>query len=207
MNHGSEAALLPWWKNPASIFIGVIAVAFLVFSVGYSEGSRNGRIQHNNVDTGFLQDMRIHHEQAVAMASVYLDIWEDGSAVGRTIAREIQFAQSFESGRMVQLLRMFGESEVNESEQAMTWMNEPVQLEKMHGLATDEQLQQLRQSSGVAADKLFAQLMITHHNGGLHMAQYAAANGKNSEVVKLAGAMIKAQTTEVVELNRILSNS
>ena len=206
MNTESDADLLPWWKNPANAIIGVIAVAVLLFSIGYFMGNRAGRVQHNSVDTGFLQDMRIHHEQAVAMASVYLDNWVDGQAVQRTIAREIQFDQSFESGRMVQLLRIFGESEVNESEQAMTWMNNPVPLERMPGLATNEQLQRLRKSTGVDADKLFAQLMIAHHNGGLHMAQYAANHGKNDEVIKLAAAMVKAQEAELVELNRILSS-
>ena len=216
MNTESDAILLPWWKNPANILIGVVVVAIFLGSVGYSVGNRAGRVQHNSVDVGFLQDMRIHHEQAVAMASVYLDIWTDGNVVERTIAREIQFDQSFESGRMVQLLRIFGASEVNETDQAMTWMNEthhamtsthePVPLERMPGLATDEQLQELRRAKGVEADKLFAQLMIAHHNGGLQMAEYAVEHGKNNEVLGLAAAMVAAQTSEVVELNRILSS-
>lgn len=216
MNAESDAILLPWWKNPANILIGVVVVAIFLGSVGYSVGNRAGRVQHNSVDVGFLQDMRIHHEQAVAMASVYLDIWTDGNAVERTIAREIQFDQSFESGRMVQLLRIFGASEVNETDQAMTWMDEthhamtsmhdPVPLERMPGLATDEQLQELRRAKGVEADKLFAQLMIAHHNGGLQMAEYAVGHGKNNEVLGLAAAMVAAQTSELVELNRILSS-
>jgi len=216
MNTESDAILLPWWKNPANILIGVVVVAIFLGSVGYSVGNRAGRVQHNSVDVGFLQDMRVHHEQAVAMASVYLDIWTDGNSVERTIAREIQFYQSFESGRMVQLLRVFGESEVNETDQAMTWMNEtdqamtsmhgPVPLERMPGLATDEQLQELRRAKGVVADKLFAELMIAHHNGGLHMAEYAVEHGQNKEVLGLAAAMVAAQTSEVVELNRILSS-
>ena len=216
MNIESDAILLPWWKNPANILIGVVVVAIFLGSVGYSIGNRAGRVQHNSVDVGFLQDMRIHHEQAVAMASVYLDIWIDGNAVERTIAREIQFDQSFESGRMVQLLRIFGASEVNETDQAMTWMNEthdamtsmhePVPLERMPGLATDEQLQELRRAKGVEADKLFAQLMIAHHIGGLDMAEYAVEHGKNKEVLGLAAAMVAAQTSELVELNRILSS-
>ena len=216
MNTESDAILLPWWKNPANILIGVVVVAIFLGSVGYSVGNRAGRVQHNSVDVGFLQDMRVHHEQAVAMASVYLDIWTDGNSVERTIAREIQFYQSFESGRMVQLLRVFGESEVNETDQAMTWMNEtdqamtsmhgPVPLERMPGLATDEQLQELRRAKGAAADKLFARLMIAHHNGGLHMAEYAVEHGQNKEVLGLAAAMVAAQTSEVVELNRILSS-
>ncbi|MBJ7488329.1 MAG: DUF305 domain-containing protein [Ilumatobacteraceae bacterium] len=216
MNTESDAILLPWWKNPANILIGVVVVAIFLGSVGYSVGNRAGRVQHNSVDVGFLQDMRIHHEQAVAMASVYLDIWTDGNSVERTIAREIQFDQSFESGRMVQLLRIFGESEVNETDLAMTWMNEtdhamtsmhdPVPLERMPGLATDEQLQELRRAKGVEADKLFAQLMIAHHNGGLDMAKYAVEHGQNKEVLGLAAAMVAAQTSEVVELNRILSS-
>lgn len=201
-----DVVVLPWWRNPVNIGVLAVALVALVFGIGYSTGHKSGGVKHNSADTGFLQDMRIHHEQAVLMSTIYLNGNPDGDSVLRTIAGEIQFDQALESGRMVQLLRMFGESETNDSDQAMTWMNEPVPLEQMPGLATDDQLSALSRARENAASKLFAELMIAHHEGGLHMLEHIVMHGENDEVRLMAEAMQRAQTGEIAELERILES-
>lgn len=201
-----DVIVLPWWRNPATVAIFVVALAVLIFGIGYNIGHREGAVQHNSADTGFLQDMRIHHEQAVLMATLYLTANPGGNQLERTIAGEIQFSQAMESGRMVQLLRAFGESETNESDQAMAWMGEPVPLAEMPGLATDEQLTALSKARGVQADRLFAELMITHHQGGIHMLDHIVMHGSNQEVRLMAAAMSSAQTSEITELKKILDS-
>ena len=114
-------------------------------------------------------------------------------------------SQGTEIGRMVQLLRDFGEAETNETEQAMAWMGDPTPLEDMPGLASDDEMEQLQQSRGAAADELFARLMIAHHKGGVHMAEHAAMHGANDEVRLMAEAMVKAQTGEIADLQKQLS--
>jgi uncharacterized protein (DUF305 family) len=197
-----QELVLPWWRNPINIGILVVAFTFIVASIGYSLGSASASQPHNAVDTGFLQDMRIHHEQAVSMAIIYLEAAPDGDANIRSLAHEIAVDQSTENGRMVQMLRLFKESETNESDQVMGWMNEPTPLEQMPGLASDAEMTQLQQTRGHAEDVLFAKLMIAHHKGGIHMAQYAADHGKNSEVVAIAKADVTGQNQEVVELTK-----
>jgi uncharacterized protein (DUF305 family) len=123
----------------------------------------------------------------------------------RSIAYEIIMSQGTEIGRMVQLLRDFDEAETNETDQAMTWMGDPTPLEEMPGLATDEQLKQLQQSRGAAADELFARLMIAHHKGGVHMAEHAAMHGESDEVRLMAEAMVKAQTGEIADFEQQLA--
>ena len=76
-------------------------------------------------------------------------------------------------------------------------------LEMMPGLASDAQLNDLRNARGHDADTLFATLMIAHHEGGIHMAEFAADNARNPEVKALAAAMIKAQTGEITELKKL----
>lgn len=201
-----DTLVLPWWRNPVNIAMLAIALVALVFGVGYSTGHKNGGITHNSADTGFLQDMRIHHEQAVLMSTLYLNGNPNGDSVLRTIAGEIQFDQALESGRMVQLLRIFGESETNDSNQAMAWMDEPVPLEQMPGLATDAQLTQLSRARGKEASKLFAELMIAHHEGGIHMLEHIVMHGKNDEVRLMAKAMSQSQSGEITELERILKS-
>jgi uncharacterized protein (DUF305 family) len=208
---------LPWWMNPVNIVLLVVTAAVLMGAIGFVVGEQRGKGSNNSSDVGFLQDMRIHHEQAVNMGLIYLDAssidatgagdQEDSASRGtlRLIAREIIVNQSSESGRMVQLLRQFGASETNESDQVMAWMGEPTPLAQMPGYASDEQLVALRNARGPEADALFAELMIAHHEGGVHMAEHVAAHGANDEVVALANSMVKAQTGEIGEMKKLLA--
>ena len=200
-----DVLVLPWWQNPWNIVVMALAALFLAAAAGFWLGARDDRAaDHNSVDTGFLQDMRIHHEQAVVMSRIYRAAAPDGSPVLRTIASEIEVAQTFEAGRFVQLLRIFGEAETNESDVAMTWMGHSVPLEQMDGMASPEDLDLLASLSGTAADDLFARLMIAHHEGGVAMAEYAARHGSNPEVTAMATAMARAQRGEIAELERLL---
>lgn len=195
--------LLPWWRNPLNIILIAIVVLLGTIALGYRLGQRTTIAAHNNVDTGFLQDMRIHHEQAVAMSSIYLNVAPNGNVTLRTIARGIMLDQALESGRMVQMLRTFSESETNESDTVMGWMGTPVPLADMPGYATDAQMKQLSQSKDAEADHLYITLMVAHHKGALHMAEYAQEHASNSEVKLFCASILKAQQGEIDELLRL----
>ena len=66
-----DVIVLPWWQHPLNILTIVITAALLAGMVGWMIGDSNSELAHNEVDTGFLQDMREHHEQAVYMSFVY----------------------------------------------------------------------------------------------------------------------------------------
>ena len=70
----------------------------------------------------------------------------------------------------------------------------------MPGMATPAQLDELRAADGVEAERLFLRLMITHHEGGVAMAEAAVAEATTSEVRTLAGAIAAAQTSEIALL-------
>lgn len=208
----ADDTVLPWWMNPVNIVLMVVAAAVLAAAVGFVFGESRGKGTKNGSDVGFLQDMRIHHEQAVNMGLIYLDVSAPGMGEGsesrgtlRLIAREIIVNQSNESGRMVQLLRQFGAAETNETDQVMGWMGEPTPLAQMPGYATDEQMQTLQQSRGVEADRMFGELMIAHHKGGVHMAEHAGMHGANGEVRAMATSMVKAQNGEIAEMEKLLA--
>ena len=67
----------------------------------------------------------------------------------------------------------------------------------MAGAATPQQLEQLRQSSGRAQEKLFLELMIAHHQAALSMAWFTQRNGHSNLVKGLAVSMIREQGTEI----------
>lgn len=196
---GGETIVLPWWQHPVNIITMVVTAAILAAMVGWMVGNTN-EVPHNDVDTGFLQDMRVHHEQAVYMSFVFRELPDTDPGL-RTIAGSIAQGQSLEVGRMIQLLRSFGETEANESGVSMLWMGMSADSTGMPGMASEAELEQLVASSGREADELFVRLMNAHHTGGIEMAEFAAANAENSEVTKMAAAMASAQRSEIVEMN------
>lgn len=200
---------MPWWRSPLNVTLLAVILVVAGFALGTFLPRGDDPTVHNQVDSGFLQDMRIHHEQAITMAIVYRGIAaadrEPLDSTLRTIALEIHMSQGVEVGRIVQLLRLFGEAETNESGQVMAWMDHAMPMDKMPGLASDADLDRLHAARGAEADRLFATLMIAHHEGGVDMARYAAERAENPEVRALARSMVKGQTGEIDELRSILS--
>ena len=74
----------------------------------------------------------------------------------------------------------------------------------MPGMATREDLNRLAGASGREAERLYLQLMIPHHQGGVEMAQYAANNGAEQAVQDLAVSIVNAQRAELAVLNDLL---
>jgi uncharacterized protein (DUF305 family) len=200
-----DVIVLPWWQHPLNIFTIVITAALLAGMVGWMIGDSNSELAHSEVDTGFLQDMREHHEQAVYMSFVYRSLSDIDPGLS-TVATSIIIGQNQDIGRMVQMLRMFGEPEANEGETSMAWMGMPVERGQMPGLASEADLDKLATLSGREADEFFVQLMTAHHEGGIHMAGYASGNAKNDEVRAMATSMMTSQRDEIAEMQRELDN-
>ena len=198
--------VLPWWRNPLTIGALVIGVLTLVGALGFVIGNNLAIDDPNDVDIGFLQDMRVHHEQAVEMSFLYLNNSGTDPSL-RTVASSIMLEQQLEVGRMIQLLRGFGESEVNESDVAMTWMGAPMPLDEMPGLATDDELDRLRNASGIEADRIFVELMIAHHRAGIQMAEHEKEHGAVAEVTRMATQIIAGQRAEIGEMKSLLERA
>jgi uncharacterized protein (DUF305 family) len=197
-----DVVVLSWWQHPVNVIGLIIATALIAGMVTWLIIDANDGQQGSAVDVGFLQDMRIHHEQAVDMAFTYLERPDTDPAL-ETVARTILFGQSFDIGRMVQLLRDMEAPEAAETDEAMAWMGMPTTHAAMPGMATEPQLAELGAASGAAADQLFVDLMVAHHQGGLHMSEYAAAEADNSQVRRLAQGMVDGQRGDIAELQSL----
>ncbi|MFD3707395.1 DUF305 domain-containing protein [Nocardia sp. NPDC058658] len=160
------------------------------------------------VDIGFSQDMTAHHAQAVDMAGVALIASTDNDV--RRLAYDILTTQQNQIGRMQAWLQLWGESNQN-IDGYMGWMagdhgsaghhggstGEPTgPVQSMPGMASQEEMTTLRQSTGSALDTLFLQLMLRHHQGGVPMLDYAAEHADTSPVRTLATMMSKTQASE-----------
>jgi len=212
----SGEIVLPWWQRPFNVALVAITAAALAGMIGFMIGDARAQIDHNAVDTGFLQDMREHHEQAVQMSYIYLDATGTDPGI-RTVARTIARGQSLEVGRMIQLLRSWNAPENREEGPPMDWMSnghdhdqalDPDDydhpFEAMPGMATSAQLDALLASNGAEADQMFVELMIAHHQAGIEMAQDSLGRGANDEVELFAESMIRAQTAEIIELENLV---
>jgi uncharacterized protein (DUF305 family) len=196
----------PWWHSPWRLLVLGVALLFLGGSIGYFVTQRSERHPGaGSVDVGFLQDMRYHHDQATQMSLAYLQKPAAGQdPTLRTIAAEILLGQQLEAGAMVQLLHDYGQPDSNESGIGMAWMSMPVPIASMPGMATPDQIAALKAATGTAADRLFAQLMLDHHLGGVDMAEFAATRVKEKDVRVLAESMVKGQQSDIAELRLIL---
>ncbi len=196
-----------WWHARWRLVVLGLAVLFLGGSIGYFVSQRaDATPGAGSVDVGFLQDMRYHHDQATQMSLIYLQkpLAEQDPQL-HIIATEILLGQQLEAGAMVQLLHEFGQPDSNESGTGMAWMSEPFPIAQMPGMATADQLAALKAASGVEADRQYAQLMLDHHLGGIHMAEYAVDHATNHDVLVLAKSMVSGQQSDVNELRAILA--
>jgi uncharacterized protein (DUF305 family) len=200
-----DTIVLPWWQRPFNIAVIAVTAALLAGMIGWMIGDSGSGRDADPVDVGFLQDMRVHHEQAIDMSFSYLTRPDTDPRL-RTVARQIIFDQGIEIGVMLRLLEEMDEPSVSDDGTAMSWMGHPVATSEMPGMATEEQLDELARATGSDADALFVELMSAHHQGGIDMAEEATAEGDNDDVVRLASSWAGNQQSEIVELQNLLAN-
>ena len=187
------------------MLVACVAAAFLGLASGLVL-SRHTTPGTSSIDVRFLQDMRWHHEQGVGMAMSVLGRPDTSPAVHQR-AREIIADQQLENGAMVELLHSFRAAEANETDVAMEWMSGMAKTtpDSMPGMAQPDDLTRLANLKGTDADKLFLTLMIGHHEGGIHMADYAAAHAHVQRVRDIALGIATSQQSEINDLSQLLT--
>jgi len=225
----SEDATPPAPGRPAWVrylLVAGAAVALLLLGAAAGvliglPGSSNGQAtpKADSVDVGFAQDMTVHHEQAVQMATWERDHTTDPRL--RQLAFDIESGQSRQIGHMQGWLALWdaaalpsgphmrwmaanGSGQMNHSGMAAGSMPG---MDRMPGMATDDDLRRLRSSTGAALDTLFLQLMLRHHEGGTGMLAYAAQYASVADVRNLASQMLKAQNTESEYMRQLLAQA
>lgn len=174
----------------------VAALVFLAASAGYGVG-RDRHPGDGSADVGFLQDMILHHEQAVRISSTA--VTEATEPVVRQFAREVLIFQQYEIGLMEGYLRRWHRPRVPDRDTVMAWMGHEVPAAQMPGLATDDRLEALERAEGRDVDAAFLRLMIVHHEGGVHMAEAAVQRVGDKVVRELAQKMATNQRIEITE--------
>jgi uncharacterized protein (DUF305 family) len=215
----------------ASIVALVLAVGVGGWLLG-TLAQRTGYPTELSAEAGFARDMQTHHLQAVQMSLIVRDRSQNDDV--RAIAYDIATTQQQQAGQMFAWLQLWGlpqtgdrpamawmEDLVVESSSHDTHSGSPDPSASPHwpvsgleasaghtmesmGMASPEDIARLEAASGSEADRIYLELMIRHHQGGVQMAQAALDRASNPHVLDLAGKMVAAQSTEINALQGLL---
>lgn len=201
------------------VVAGLAVLGVLVLGAGFLGGRLTSGSEAtpttDSAAAGFLRDMQVHHAQAVEMALLVRDRTDD--EVVRTIAYDMAVTQASQSGAMYGLLDAWDLPQ-RSPQPAMTWTLLPAldgsddahEMDAdapagMPGMATAAELAALRAASGDDAVRLFLELMIPHHEGGLEMADAVLARTTVPQVVSLATGIRRAQQSEIDAMRNLLA--
>ncbi len=178
----------------------------------------------DSIEAGFARDMSNHHAQAVAMAEAIRDRTEDPGL--RLLATDIALGQQNQIGRMTGWLDEWSLS-IGTTNQQMAWMSGDVDemdgmdmgtnasmpgsihldpdTGLMPGMATRPQVTALRDLPVADAEVSFLHLMISHHLGGVEMAEAALGLTDHPSVIRLASSMVASQQAEIAVMTEMLA--
>ena len=153
-------------------------------------------------DASFMRNMIPHHSQAIEMSNLVAartnkeEIIALAGRIKASQADEIKFMQDWLSERNEQL-KMDNHSHHHSNHQ------------KMEGMASPEQMQELSDSTGTDFDKLFLSLMISHHEGALTMVKNLTdqpGSAYDPILYDFTSDIRNDQTSEIELMSAILSS-
>lgn len=190
--HRPNLALVP--------LVLAVAVVALLGGLLLGRGAAPGPVDVDDaVSIGFLQDMKVHHAQAVQMSEVLHRRSSDPELT--YLAFDIMTTQQGQIGIMTGWLDLWGERQ-SSTGPVMAWMGHEG---PMPGMATDEQIAALGTMPVAEMEQEFLRLMLDHHRGALGMAEAAADHADSPDVAALARGMHTGQSAEIGLMERLLA--
>ena len=152
---------------------------------------------HSPADTQFMQNMIMHHAQAVEMTALIDTHTENkelqtlGARISRSQADEIKFMKRWLTAR---------DESTSPPMHHMPGMDMSSHQMLMPGMLTEKQMAALRKAKGQEFDKLFLRGMIQHHNGALVMVKELFDNagaGQDAELFNFVTDVDSGQRAEI----------
>jgi uncharacterized protein (DUF305 family) len=176
-----------------------------------SSGPRSVAADHNQVDVAFAQNMIRHHVQAVAMSRLAAP--RAASAQVKDLAARIQLGQQPEVDQMSGWLHAW-HAAVPATDDPLGGMDHGDMGQTDHdtsgampGMLSGDQVHQLEQATGPAFDRMFLQMMISHHQGAITIARAAELSaGQNPDARHLAQRIVDTQQRELTEMQTLLGS-
>ncbi|MCX5207061.1 DUF305 domain-containing protein [Streptomyces sp. NBC_00237] len=150
----------------------------------------------NSADFTYTEMMVVHHGQALVMTAL---------APSRASSEGVkQLAERIAAAQKPEIDAMKGWDTRNG---AAKRPKTPHDHAAMAGMATEKQLADLKAAKGEDFDRLFLELMITHHKGALTMAGDVLSDGNDVTIEEMATDLVAQQTTEINRMARMLKGS
>ena len=197
-------------KQLLALTLGVVVGASM-FLFGLNTNLSNSP---NEAEIGFAQDMSVHHQQAIEMSFLVRERTDRQDIRG--FAFDIINTQANQRGMMLGWLDLW-EKPLTTTKKPMMWMADSMSSMNhsqmndsftsgayMPGMATKAEVDQLVTLEDKAAEKLFLELMIRHHQGGVMMAEGVIERSDNETVTRLAQTMVNGQQAEIDYMNELL---
>ena len=189
---------------PVRTALAMAVAAVVLFSaVGAAAGwrlSRDQRYGDASVEAGFARDMSTHHSQAVELGM--LAHARSAQTELGVLGGDIALTQHGQIGIMQMWLQQWALMPTGE-QPAMAWMGHSSGT-LMPGMASREEINQLRAATGREFEVLWAQLMLRHHLGGIDMADAALRRSEDKDVDWLAETIKAGQQSEIRALEDVL---
>ncbi|MFC3098184.1 DUF305 domain-containing protein [Alteraurantiacibacter palmitatis] len=157
------------------------------------------RSSYAPADVAFMQEMIVHHAQAVEMAALVADRTNNEAIIA--IAGRITASQADEMNQMREWLAERGEPA------EMAGMGH-VHHSGMAGMATPDQMAQLAAARSTAFDRLFLELMIAHHRGAVKMVEDLLdlpGTAADPALYAFTTDVTNDQETEIERMNAVLA--
>ncbi len=155
-------------------------------------------------DVKFLQGMIVHHEQAIIMSEMANQRTNNKTILD--LAKRIDVSQKDEINFMESWLKQ--RNEYVDSSHNDHHIHESHHMHmNMAGMATPKQLNDLSNSKSTDFDRLFLQLMITHHDGALEMVEELKkypGNAYDPILNEFVSDLVNDQGVEIERMNGIL---
>ncbi|MBD2843461.1 DUF305 domain-containing protein [Erythrobacter rubeus] len=168
------------------------------------EATQLASSKYTDADVKFMQQMIVHHQQAVVMSELVADRTNNEDVV--TIAGRIMSSQADEIQFMQEWLAARGEP----TELAMAGMpgHEHHAHMGMAGMASPDQLAALAAAQATEFDRQFLTLMIAHHEGAIDMVDALLdqpGSAADPILFRFAGDIENDQTSEIDRMDAILA--
>lgn len=172
----------------------VVAIALLLGACGNDDptvGSGSTEAgAFNEADVTFLQDMVVHHRQAIEMAEM-VETRTDRPELNE-LANNVITSQTAEIDEIEGLLGEAG-AEMPDDMGGMDMGGSEMGM-------SQEEMDNLAAVEGEEFDKMFSEMMIRHHGEAIQMANDVLDEGENEDVAALAQGIIDEQQKEIDDL-------
>jgi uncharacterized protein (DUF305 family) len=175
----------------------LVAIALLLFITSCATSNENVS-KFSNADLMFAEMMIPHHEQAIEMSDLAIEISDNPKIL--SLARQVKAAQAPEIEQMKIWLDArdsghMGHDMMEDSNHSG---------HGMMGMLDEGEISELSRATGVQFDRLFLKGMIAHHEGAIDMAAMVV-DSDNEEAAALGKVIIKTQRAEITEMRALLA--